>query len=301
MRSKLFTQCINKSKQNTKKQQPKIPRRSTTKLVGSGAYDLSSLMSTLKKQVAPMVKPMVKSALENGGGMIGSLTNIPGASDIGKKLGSRISKLVGSGDYSASDPPAYNSLFPRSRDFPSFGSTSGSTRIKHREYISDIFTGSTAGTFNNLSLPVNPGLTFVFPYLSQIAANYEKYKFHGLVFEYIATTSPYNSSSAMGSVILSTQFNSSVTPYTNKAQMENSENAISDRFDKSIVFGIECAQQATNEYYCRSGVTVQPIQLTDLCQFQIATQPASTFPTNSTIGELWVTYDIEFLGPRISP
>jgi hypothetical protein len=211
---------------------------------------------------------------------------------------------MGSGDYEVGDMCQTNSLFGKGKvgmSNASFYNTDMGTRVVHREYLGDVFTGPSAGTFNNTSFPINPGLSYVFPYLSQIASNFEEYSFKGLAFEFVTTTSPYNSSSAMGSAVMSMEYNASAPPFTSKPQMENSDFAISARFDKSMLYGVECKENALNSYYIRSSASTIPVTNTDLGNFQFATAPASTFPTNSIIGELWVSYDVELLRPRISP
>lgn len=292
----------NKNK-TTKKQSQTI-----VKIAGAGDY------RAVAKQAADAalksLKPMVKQALIQGGGSLGSQLggqlglSRPGRS-VGKSLGARLSKLIGSGDYEISDMPIANSLIKGSaagsNGYAQFGNASQGTRVQHREYLQDVFTPLTAGTFGITEFSVNPGLPFTFPYLANIAQNFEEYKIRGLVFEYISTTSPYNTNSAMGSVIMAMEYNAAAPPFTSKPQMENSDFAISARLDKNIMYGVECASNVQNSYYVRNSASSLPLPMTDLGTFYVATQTPSTFPANSNIGELWVTYDVEFFRPRVSP
>lgn len=274
---------------------------------------VNRVLKTVKQSLSPAVKTELKSLIKNslkmGGGVAGGIAgNFLGNGKMGRKLGkglgAKLSKLVGSGDYAANtEDIAVNSLVKAgANQYASFGDNTSSVRIQHREYLRDIYTGPTAGAFNYTTVAVNPGLHESFPYLAGIASNFEEYRVSGIVYEVVSTTSPYNSASAMGSIVMAMQYNASSPPFSTKPQMENSDFAISARFDKSLMYGIECKDLATNNLYVRAhDISARtPLTSTDVGLLQIATQPSSTFPTNSTIGELWVSYDIEFLRPHIS-
>lgn len=254
---------------------------------------------------------MIKNALINGGGYLGgagaTALGMPGSAPamngVGRALGARISKLIGSGDY-ASNAVSANSLI-HSKGLSaqsSFGGGLGSLRIKHREFIGDIATASPTGTFSNNVYPINAGLSNTFPFLSTIATNYDQYIFHGLVFEFVSTTAG-TASGAMGSIVLSADYNPNSTPYQNKHVMENSGYAVSTRLDGSAMYGIECAKaEIPNQgYMVRNSSAITDLASADMGTFQIATAPATGFPSSSSVGELWVTYDVELRRPSLSP
>lgn len=243
------------------------------------------------------------------GDFVGKQIPIPGASAAlgrrGSKMGAKLSKLIGSGDYALSDAVESNTLFSsttsRAMNVASFESKKGGVRIQHREFISDAFVGPVAGAFTNTVFDVNPGLPGVFPYLAQIAANYEQYKFHGLVFEFVSSTAPFGVT-ALGTYVMAMEYNPAAPAFLTKPQIENSDYALSARVDKSGMYGVECAPgaQALEYYFVRSAAQSSPIQLTDLGTFQFALAPGVGLAPLSTIGELWVTYDVELIRPRIS-
>lgn len=251
--------------------------------------------------------PAIKRGLRNGGSVLGAAMGarlgapVSGAA-LGRSLGARLSKIVGSGDYTVGPPVASNSLMGGSRGtaLASFGTSDHGMRLRHREYVKDILSGPIAGQFSIEALAINPAMDGTFPFLANLASNFEEYKFHGLVFEFVSSTSPYNANGAMGTLIMSMEYNAAAAAFTSKPQMENSAFAISSRFDVSMLYGVECATNASNAYYTRSGYSATPINLTDLGTMYIASQPAATFPLNSTLGELWVTYDVELSRPRIA-
>jgi len=150
--------------------------------------------------------------------------------------------------------------------------------------------------FSNTSIAINPGVLASFPYLAPIASNFEEYKIRGLVFEFVSTTSPYLAGGAMGSVVLSMQYNPTAPIFTSKVQMENSDFAISARPDQSMVYGVECAMNMQNMYLVRQGTSPAPLTATDLGIMQFAIQ--SPIAANTVVGEVWVSYDIELMRPK---
>jgi len=270
---------------------------------GKGDYD------SVKKSLLNAMRPMVKSAIQSAGGAMGStlggaLAGPGGAmagANAGRMLAARFSKLVGSGDYATNlSDVNHNSIvrYSGASEYASFADSKTSVRLRHREYLQDVFVGAS-GVFSNTSFAINPGLSNTFPFLAQIAGNFEEYHMHGLVFEFVSTTSPYNSTSAMGSVIMALEYNANAPPYTSKPQMENSDFAVSARPDKSMIYGVECANNAANNYYIRQGSSSLPLTTTDIGLFNIAT--LTPLATGVTLGELWVSYDVELFRPHISP
>jgi len=228
------------------------------------------------------------------GGIASNVTGIPGLGNLGKLLGSHIGSIFGSGDYRIAGPTPTMNVLQGSP--PKFSSTRATNIVCHREYIKDI-TGTTA--FANTVLRLNPGDTQTFPWLSTVAANYSQYRFHGVVFEFKSLITDFVVGGAPGVVIMSTNYNADDPAFTNKRQMENSEFAVSVKPTENIMHMIECApdQTSINELYVRLGNNPTGIDLktTDLAAFQLATQgnPAQL------LGELWVTYCVEFFKPEM--
>jgi len=281
-------------------------KRMRNRITGSGAYTLPRSVRAIGAAAAKSLKPVIRQALRDGGATLGGVVggkfgNASLGSKLGGKLGARVSRLIGSGDYTSSERVSYNSLFPSASKegaLSSFGSTNSSVRIRHREYLDDVYSGGS-NLFAINTWPIQPGLPATFQYLSQIATNFEEYVFHGLVFEYVSTTSPYFSGGAMGSVIMSCEYDPTLPAYTSKPQMENSDFAISARPDTSMMFGVECKDQPVSGRYVRTTQVGQPLSMTDMGNFYLATQ--TQIAQGTILGELWVTYDIEFRKPHISP
>lgn len=285
-----------------------VPTKNNNKKMNRQSSAAGSF-ANMKKELLTALKPVVKGALKGAGGAAGTTLGgafggPPGAmagAAAGRMLASRFSKLIGSGDYATNiSDVASNSLVRSSgaSEYASFSDSKTSVRLRHREYLQDVFAGGSS-IFANTPFQVNPGLSNSFPFLAQLAGNFEEYHMHGLVFEYVSTTSPYNAGSAMGSVVMAMAYNANSPSFTSKPQMENSDFAISARPDKSMIYGVECANNASANYYVRTGATSLPLTTTDIGSFQIATQ--TPIAAGTTLGELWVSYDVELFRPKISP
>jgi hypothetical protein len=149
------------------------------------------------------------SLFEAGGRMLGGLA--------GKALGS----IFGSGAYAIKG----NTLHTNS--VPQFALTKNGNEFAHREFVMDIFSGgnlvSGATTFNLQQFIINPASDTLFPWIQQIAENFEMYELLGLIFEYVPASGDAVSSTnaALGTVIFATQYNSLDAPFTTKRQMES--------------------------------------------------------------------------------
>lgn len=225
-----------------------------------------------------------------------------GWGDVGGMIGHGVGRLLGSGDYSTG-PMVKSNVLTNYTDVAEFFSEGRANLVHHREYLGDIITSSTVGAFKNQSYVVNPGDSETFPWLSTIAQNYEQYKIHGIVFMFKSTSgeSVASTNTSIGTVVMATDYNVNANPYRAKSDMENSQFAQSFKASVSAVHGLECepSELPLKAYYVRSGniATNDSLKFYDLANFQIATQGFQAASVN--IGELWVTYLVEFLKPQL--
>lgn len=267
-----------------------------------------SVVVTLGKALGQVIGSKIgmgKQASKAGGKMAGAAHTY---------IGNKLKKLIGKGDYALEGNQAsINSLIKgHPSAYSSFGGNHAEMVVEYREYLGDLstltVTASTSttpvGPDTNLFLKpyaVNPGLATSFPWLSNIARNYEEYIFDGLVYEFVSTTSPYNQNSAMGEVIITSQDNTTGPALTTRQQIFNTEMCCTARLDKNIMYGIECKRPAQQWYYVNATAapnTTNP-NLNNFCNVYFGSQVASTFPSNSVLGEVWVTYRVRFRGPIV--
>ncbi|QMW68670.1 capsid protein [Crucivirus-133] len=241
------------------------------------------------------------------GGTIGSFAG-PTGNLIGKAIGhgahSLMKTVTGFGDYQVKG----NSLMYNKDAVPEFTNNPRCTIIAHREYIGDVFSGPTlsagATTFNATSFRINPGVAGTFPWLSSVAQNYEQYVIQGMIFEFKtnSATAVSSTNTALGTVIIASQYNSLAPEFNSKQQMENYEFCQSSVPSMSVAHPIECDPHQTQ---CGGIFNVWDpvfstgdIRLYDIGRFTIATQGMQAVGIN--LGELWVTYKICMLKPRLT-
>jgi len=239
-------------------------------------------------------KPWHYGLASDAGGAIGSYFGPVGAA-LGRSAGDLFRRATGFGDYKVGS----NSLIGMGSDPPTIkNSGSRNTIIRHREFLTDI-VGTTS--FTNTVFPINAGLVSTFPWGAQIGQNFEQYNIKGLIFEFKTTCATALSSStntAMGTVIMATEYNSINAPFSSKSQMENHEFCTSSVPSISFMHPIECSREETSikTLYVRSGAVPSNAdqRMYDLGNFQIATVGMQA---SNIIGELWCTFEIELLKP----
>lgn len=220
---------------------------------------------------------------------------------LGTAAGNAISSVFGQGDYAlANFRVTNNTLLTAGNTPPQFGTGERTTRVKHREYIGDVFSTTN---FNQQIFYINPGLASTFPWLASVAGNYECYRLFGMLFEYksMSTNSLSGNNTSLGTVMMATQYNAASPNFLSKQQLENYEYSQSCKPAESMLHYIECDPKHTphTEMYVRTGTvpSAQDARLYDWGQFSIATQGMPTSGQNQ--GELWCTYDIELFKPKL--
>lgn len=256
-----------------------------------GKGDYQSILQSIKSLGQKLIPD---GAFGRAGGIIGSTYGGAPGGALGAAMGTKLAKIVGFGDYSITR----NSI-AKGTTVPQFVANGGGLRIAHREYIGDI-RGSVGFTIQS-KMPINPGLASSFPWLSAVAQNFESYVLEGLVFEYRPTSGMIGgATAALGSVIMATDYNVHNPDFPTKQSMESYEYATQCVPYQSVMHGVECLSKTNpfNTFYIRTSDDFRgEQQMYDVGNFFIATQGMQD---NTIVGELWVTYDVSFLKPRIT-
>nr|QKV51314.1 putative capsid protein [Crucivirus sp.] len=210
-----------------------------------------------------------------------------------------IGKVFGSGDYITNADRVKRNVLTNDVQIPQFGSDKNVVHIRHREFLGDVISSSSANTFQVQSYAIQPGQSASFPWLSNVVGvNFQQYRVNGMLYEFRSMSSDAlnSTNTALGSVVMATDYDSADSAFTTKQQMENTEFGVSCKPSCSMIHAIECArsQTAVSEQYVRPGAVPSnaDIRLYDLGKFYIATTGMQG--TNVNLGELWVTYDITF-------
>lgn len=232
--------------------------------------------------------------LTNLGTSLGSYFG-PLGSKLGRLAGRALGTITGMGDYRVQS----NSLMTDNGP-PLFKNGKGVTTVVHREFVTNI---NATNAFTLTPFAINPGNKQLFPWLGNMAQNFEEYRFKGLVMEFKTTsgTSVGSTNTALGAIVMATDYNVNNVPFTSKQQMEAYEFCTSTVPCNSVIHPIECkpSRNVLSNYYVRHIEDTTPDidkRFYDVGLFQVASVGSQA---TSVAGELWVSYEIEFLKPRL--
>lgn len=235
----------------------------------------------------------IGQALRLAGGVAGSLI---GQANAGRQLGAGISRIFGQGDYQVQS----NSLVKGGP--PAFASMNTGMRMAHREYIADV---TSSFFFKNTTYDINPMSSTTFPWLSKIAANFEEYTIKGLVFYFNTTSGNAISSTnnALGVVGMVSVYDPTDAPLASKREAEDYAGCVAGVPSSSLLHPVECKPRANvlDRLYIQTTNLTNPEdkKFYSLGTLNVFTQGMQQ--SDVTIGELWVSYDVEFHNPKILP
>jgi hypothetical protein len=183
---------------------------------------------------------------------------------------------------------------------------SQSVTITHKEYLQDIFGPADAG-FQNSSWEINPGLALNFPWLAQMAANYEEYEMIQMVFEFRSTVdaaSTNNPAGSTGTIVMAANYNPDASAFSTKVGMMEYHGAVSGRVTDNISLGVECdpsknAGSAIKFTRTSPPSNNQSLKDFDLGKFQLALVNIPQAYENQQVGELWCYYTVKMGKPRL--
>lgn len=272
-----------------------VVKAAVDRLTGNGAYGMGAMGKALKSAAKKEVEAQKKRA-------IASLNKGISGSGFYRGFGA----YRGRGAYEHQ----YNQLFPgvtsdSAMHIAGANNETGNIVIRKREYLFDIFSPSVPANFTTNRFQANPGLGALGPFVSQIATNYEKYRYKQLVFTYKPTVTDSSSTGQMGAVLLAFNSNAGASDFVTKQQMAEYDGSMSVRVCDAATLGVECDPKkgAENWNFIRVGnvPTGQDIKTYDFGTFTVATSglSSSAFPAGTLLGELWVEYSIELAGPKL--
>lgn len=233
------------------------------------------------------------------GGIAGGFFGGPPGAAVGRSIGGLGQSIIkGYGDYNVEYNTVLSGQIPR---MANSGRAGGGIMISFREYLGDVVSSSVVNSFDNVTYEINPTNERTFPWLSQISGNFQEWVAHGIVFEFrsMSADALNSTNTSLGQCIMATNYNAGLSPYSSKAEAENSEYAKSIKPSFSCMHAIECAKSATvlGNLYTNNARPSDDIRFTTLGKFQMMTNGMQG--TDVNVGELWVTYQIELLKPKI--
>lgn len=238
----------------------------------------------------------VPSAGTNLGGRMGGWLG----ATAGEYLGNWGGRVIGLGDYSVRSN-VFQGRLPEVTNL----SGNGGTIIRFQEYLGDVITSSTPGAFKIDTFMLNASNEKTFPWLSQVAANYDQYEIQGILFNFRSTSANAlnSTNTALGTVMFATQYDVVDAPFSSKTEMLNYEFSTSSVPSQDQTHMVECDPHQTPLplLFTESGSTNPPNtdpRLYFLGRTAIATTGFQGASVN--IGELHVTYQVKLLKPKLT-
>lgn len=180
----------------------------------------------------------------------------------------------------------------------------GAIVIRHTEFVADIF--GPADSFFNLSYPLNPGMEKTFPWLSQVAQNFEEYEFKQLIFTYTSTITDIGASSngQCGTITMATDYNANHKPFADKAEMLAYAHSHSTKTTQNMIHGVECDPNKTSgapRKYVRAFdlSNNEDLKSYDLGIFEVGIANIPNDLISQSLGELRVTYSVVLRKPKL--
>jgi len=241
------------------------------------------------------------------------------------KAGSLFENLLGMGDYRERSKLAHKVYNKNSENLMSMvrGTTptnpgsmnmgalnvqfnGGPPIIEHREFVGLVYPSTSFQTTVYRIQPGLKGTKVLFPWGSTVASCFQQYDLKGAIVEYKPTSSNYSATSALGTVMMSTNYDAEAVPFSTQIAVDNNEFTTSDMPCNCFIHPIECAnsQQPINIRYVQSensSSASNDERFNDVGIFQISTvgNDYDVVATGVPIGELWITYRIAFLKPQL--
>lgn len=277
---------------NTSSKMPRKNRVGKKKLKGKGAYYPGGRVLRGKGGFFDDIGSIAKSVVGPLISAVGSAADsvIPGASGVANG----IRKLVGMGAYKA---VTRNAIL--AQPVPKVNSAQDQgIRYCHEEYLGDV---TSSQLWEITQFAVNPGLSDTFPWLSTIASSFQKYRIDGLVFYLRSTSSVAISNTTdlgLGTVLGAFQYNLYDPMPASKVDMLALSGSLSGKPSEDHIYPMECmtSKNVFATRLIRSKGVSDDLAKYDAAKFCLAT---TGFPGEYALGELWVSYDITLMAPRV--
>ncbi|QMW69054.1 capsid protein [Crucivirus-539] len=167
--------------------------------------------------------------------------------------------------------------------------------IKRTEYLKDI---NSTIAYSVQTLAVQAGNPFVFPWLAQLSGNFEQYQLISCTFHFKSNsaTALNSTNTALGSLMMGATTDILQSTYQSKNEFLNCRLRSSAAPSRSFSLSIPGSRRM---YYIRQKAldpTTVDLREYDMANFFIATEGMQAA---SVIGELWVTYVVRLVKPRL--
>jgi hypothetical protein len=274
---------------NTSKQ-PVNSKRAVKVMTGYGKY---------KPEEGKKYYKAYKAAKQGGSdnGWLGSLFD-----GIAKVAPHIIPLIAGFGDYNINMNSLLQEHNPEAcaTQVPEVKNSDNANIFRHREFLGTVLSTTTA--FSVQTFDINPGLDDSFPWLAAVAAGFTSYRMRGLLYDFKSRATSYSATPSLGYVALATNYDALLPTFGSERELLNYQFATSCATDKDMVHPVECAKDKVvlPQLYLRTHAAPDPSdkRMYDLGKLNLAVGGQST--DGAVIGELWATFEIELLMPKLA-
>jgi hypothetical protein len=211
----------------------------------------------------------------------------------------------------------YNDLFAEQTNTDStptvqtVSDETGDMVITHTEYIGEVYgngllANGSPNLFESNKLVLNPGMEKTFPWLSQIAQNYQEYEFDQLVFKYTPQLAEVSSNNGqVGQVLIVTQYKPNAGMFKDKSDVMNYNHYSIGKTTEDIHHGVECdpeklpLQKATMYVRNQDLSADESINDFDWGFTQICVHNTPATLADASVGSLEVYYTVKLSKPIV--
>lgn len=190
--------------------------------------------------------------------------------------------------------PAARGAVSRTRE-PKIFQRGKHTVVVHEEYLGDVLTDSLNQFAYDLYIG-NPGDPVTFPWLAAIARRFESYRFVRHVMRYVG----YAGTGTSGEAVLAIDYDAKdPTNDETKTTLLSTGNSVSGSlWDTFEHVSSKTDLQRLGPYrFVFDGALTPMVDRTDSYgNIYVATTPSSA-PSGTAVGEIWISYEVEFLTP----
>jgi len=170
-------------------------------------------------------------------------------------------------------------------------------RVCHSEYLGEV---SSTTAFTAMTYYINPGVFSTFPWLSTIAARFQKWRNNGLVFYFKSSAglAVAATNNALGDIMGAVQYNYYAPTLATKQDLLLLSGSSSNKPAESQIFPVEARGDISRDpvRIIRSSGVSGDYNNYDWGKFTLAT---SGCQGANVIGNLYVCYDITLIQPRL--
>jgi hypothetical protein len=229
----------------------------------------------------------------------GALGTAFGRPQEGWDVGAKISDIVGWGPYSSGGKVRGNSLISAG-NVPTVNAVGDSgMRLRHVEMIGAV-TSTTS--FSLTSYSINPGLPNVFPWLSNVARNFQQYKIHGMVICFKSSlTNAVATFDSLGKVIIATDLNPAASAPSSAVQMEQMQFASAVKPSEDLDSFVECDRSLGGREICyvRVGDVPSNASVADYDHGNLLVATDGQPEGGKVLGWLYASYDLTLFNPKL--